>query len=171
MNLDYGSVSSKRLSRLVGIVWIFAAIVFGYASVFYINSAHSWVLSPVATALGLLLAVGALVAVGNGIFSLFRPSRRVALWSFASAVAFVAVSAVAWVYLSVHGAIPSDSTLIAIRLLLPAVLLVLSGLVLILARRHRSTKLAVLAVLAWLVGFAAFAAFVVFVAPILLMFS
>ncbi len=132
-----------RLYRLVGIVWILVAIRVGFVAVFWLGMAHGHGPGPDDRTVPLLLAAGALIAAGNGILGLFRPSPRVALWSVASAVALVAVSVVFWVAISVVGdpALASEAHYV-VALFGPwsAAMLVLSGLALSLSRRPRSTK-------------------------------
>ncbi len=124
------------LFRLAGIVWVLAAILAGLWAVFLLGMSET----PPGQALGRLLAVGALVAAGNGIFCLFRPSRRVALWSVASAVVWVAVTV----------AEPDAVTLMfeSDRIVfgrLPAVLPALAGLVSLLVWRNGKNKKIIIA--------------------------
>ncbi len=129
------AASMTMLSGLAGLVWLLAAIVAGLLAVLFLGMGQ-W---PGERELGLLSAVGALVAVGNGILGLFRPSPRVALWSVVSAVAWVAVTVVFWVAVSVvdDSALKGSHT---VGGLFPAVFPVLAGLVSLLTWRNGKNK-------------------------------
>ncbi len=124
------------LFRLAGIVWVLAAIVAGLWAVFLLGMSET----PPGQALGRLLAVGALVAAGNGIFCLFRPSRRVALWSVVSAVVWVAITVVGPDAITL--AFESDRIVFG---WFPAVLPALAGLVSFLAWRNGKNKKIIIA--------------------------
>lgn len=79
-----------KLLRLAAIAWILAAIVAGLLGAFVLGLGEH----PEERAMGLLLAVGALLAAGTGIVGVLRPTTAFARWSVLLAVTWVAGSSV-----------------------------------------------------------------------------
>ncbi len=75
-----------KLLRLAAIAWILAAIISGLLAAFLLGMGEH----PEERTMGLLLAVGALLAAGSGTVGAARPTTAFARWSVLVAVAWVA---------------------------------------------------------------------------------